>query len=187
MPTCHWSYISKIIDVIVKHQPRSILDIGIGNAKWGSLCREYLEIYGYNRWQKQDWKVKIDGVEIYTPYLTNQTKYYYNNIFNESIVTLIEQNKLTKYDCIIMCDVLEHLPKDQGQMVLNALQNLGTIVILAVPIGNWLYTFDGDNDKESHISIWEKEDFKLPLLKEEKYYPVYQKEIGLFIYENISK
>jgi len=184
MPTCHWSYISKIIDTIVAKQPNSILDIGVGNAKWGSLCREYLEVYGHNYWKKENWKRKIDGVEIYEPYLTPQTRHYYNTIFNQDIVQLLKHNQLPIYDCIIMCDVLEHLVKEDGIFVLNELQKIGKTVILAVPIGNWLYTFDGDNDKESHISMWEKDEFLLNGLKKQNYYPVYGKEIGLFIYEN---
>ena len=45
MPTSFHHHISKMVDWVVRLQPRSILDIGVGFGKWGFLCREYLDIF----------------------------------------------------------------------------------------------------------------------------------------------
>jgi len=184
MPTSHWSYISKIVDTIKKYNPSSILEIGVGAGKYGILSREYLEIYGANRWQKKDWKVIIDGVEIYKPYITDQIKHYYSNIYNDDIVNLFKTNQLGKYDLILMTDVLEHLTKENGIYILAQIFEHSKASILAVPIGDWRYEFEGENKAESHISIWNDLELLTDNFVDGKMYSVSNKEIGIFIYEN---
>jgi len=184
MPTSHWSYLTKIVNTIKKSNPKSILEIGVGFGKYGFLSREYLEVYGNNNWQKKDWQVQIDGVEIYAPYITEQIKHYYNTIYNDNIVKLFKENKISNYDLILMTDVLEHLNKEDGIYVLDEIRKHSKTGILAVPLGDWRYEFDGDNKNESHISMWEYKEFIHSNLKDSKTYPVSGKKIGVFIYEN---
>ena len=184
MPTSHWSYISKIVNTIKVNNPKSMLEIGVGAGKYGILSREYLEIYGANRWQKKDWQVRIDGVEIYKPYITEQIKHYYNKIFNDDIVNLFKTSQIGDYDLILMTDVLEHLKKEDGIYVFNEILKHCKTAIFAVPIGNWRYEFDGDNKNESHISVWDYDEFKNNNLKDVEFYLVNDKDIGVFIYEN---
>jgi predicted TPR repeat methyltransferase len=184
MPTSHWSYITKIVNAIKIKNPQSMLEIGLGFGKYGILAREYLEVYGANRWQKKEWKVRIDGVEIYTPYITDQIKHYYDTIYNEDIVKLFKENKISNYDLILMTDVLEHLNKEDGKFVFEEILKHSKTAIFAVPLGDWRYEFDGDNKHESHISVWEYKEFIHPKLKDSKTYPVSGKKIGVFIYEN---
>lgn len=185
MPTSHWSYISKTVDTIKKYNPKSMLEIGVGFGKYAGLAREYLEVYGANRWRSEDWQVKIHGVEIYKPYITDRLKLIYDHIFNESIVDLLKRNVLLQYDLSLMMDVIEHLPKEDGKFVIKELQKLAKINIYAIPLGDWRYEVSEGNTAESHISVWEKNDLlSLPNLKEATYYPVSGKEIGLFVYEN---
>lgn len=184
MPTSHWSYLTKIVNAIKLTNPQSILEIGIGFGKYSVLAREYLEIYGANRWEKKDWKVIIDGVEIYKPYITDRIKYYYNNIYNDDIIKLFKNNQIQQYDLILMTDVLEHLSKEDGLYVLEQILSHSKKAILAVPLGDWRYEFDGDNKNESHISVWEYKEFMRTELKDAKTYPVNGKKIGVFIYEN---
>jgi len=188
MPTSHWSYISKTVDLLKQYNPKSILEVGIGALKYGILAREYLEIYGGNRWQKKDWQVRIDGIEIYEPYITEQAKHYYTKIFNRDVVDLLYYRRLLllpHYDLSLMMDVIEHLKKDRGLFVIQELCKLAKVSIFAIPLGDWRYEVTEGNTAESHISVWEKSDLLgLPNLKEATYYPVSGKEIGLFVFEN---
>lgn len=188
MPTSHWSYISKTVDLIKGYNPKSILEVGVGFGKYGFLAREFLEVYGANHWQKKDWKVIIDGVEIYTPYITEQIEHYYDNIFNKNIVDLLktQYNGLrSHYDLSLMMDVIEHLPKEQGLYVIRELCKMAKISIFAIPLGDWRYEVTEGNTAESHVSVWDKPDLLcLNGLVEHNYYPVSGKEIGLFVFEN---
>jgi hypothetical protein len=68
MPSSSWKHISKTIEQIWDISPTSVLDIGIGFGKWGFLLREYLEVC-QGRYQKSEWCIKIDGIEIFEPYI----------------------------------------------------------------------------------------------------------------------
>lgn len=182
MPTSFYSHIPNILDYIRFTRPNTILEIGCGFGKWGHLCREYLEVYDYLRWQKKDWQIIIDGVEIYKPYINEPIKYYYDHIYEGDITTLIDS--IPDYDLIMMMDVLEHIEKVKGTILLNKIINKCKSFILSIPLGDWTYTFSGDNKNESHISIWNKEELiKLSNYKNHCIYPMNKKEIGVFYYE----
>lgn len=158
MPTSHHTYISRVITKIRRLQPKSILDIGIGFGKWGFLFREYLDVMN-ERVFSSDWQVKIDGVEIYEPYITDHQKYIYNNIFYGDICTLIEG--LGQYDLIFMSDVLEHIEKERANCLIKKLRSHCKNLFLIVPIGsNWRHNRSFANNKyEKHISTWSLSDF----------------------------
>lgn len=153
MPTSFHRHISFVIDHIIKANPESVLDIGCGWGKWGFLAREYLDIYGKgDKWKRTDWEVRIDGVEIYKPYLEDIEKKWYDKIYNEDIIEIY--NKLPNYDLVIMGDVLEHIEKDKGKKLLRDLIERSETLILSIPLEDFTYQFKGENKYESHISIW---------------------------------
>ena len=43
MPTSQFRQLNEIVEAIVFSKPRSVLDIGVGYAKYGVLTREYLD------------------------------------------------------------------------------------------------------------------------------------------------
>jgi hypothetical protein len=79
MPSSHLYQIPTIIKIICGLKPDSILDIGCGFGKYGFLAREYLEIW-QSRYQKSEWVIKIDCIEVYGPYLTELPQYIYFKI-----------------------------------------------------------------------------------------------------------
>ena len=56
MPSSQYYHISKIMEMIISLNPKSVLDIGSGFGKFGVLCREYLELWDGR--QKYDFKKK---------------------------------------------------------------------------------------------------------------------------------
>jgi hypothetical protein len=54
MPTSHPYQLNEIIDLAMKVDPKSVLDVGVGFGKYGVLLREYLELWdGRDRYR--DW------------------------------------------------------------------------------------------------------------------------------------
>ena len=45
MPSSQYYHISKIMEMIISLDRKSVLDIGSGFGKFGVLCREYLELW----------------------------------------------------------------------------------------------------------------------------------------------
>lgn len=168
MPTCNPAYITDVVELVQKQRPQSVLDIGIGFGKWGHLFREYLDVW-YGRMFKEDWKVRIDGVEIFEPYITDHQRYIYNNIHVGSILDVIDT--LPNYDLIYMADVLEHIEKEAAVELIKKLRKKSKAFVLAIPMTEvWLKQgAHHGNEAERHISAWHPEDF-VPFEVEQKYF-----------------
>lgn len=66
MPTSHSNQLNEIVQIAELLSPTSVMDVGVGNGKYGFLLREYL---GSNRnIAKKDFV--IDGIEGYEEYIT---------------------------------------------------------------------------------------------------------------------
>lgn len=142
MPTSFMQNIPQVIEVIQKLKPKKILDIGIGNGKYGLLSKEYLN------------GVVVDGVEAWKPYISDIQKAIYRKIYNQDITTM-DLSRLEDYDLYLMIDVIEHVPKTTGHKIL---QGLGGLILVSTPVED--YRAHYDNHFEDHVSHWTLDDFK---------------------------
>ena len=159
MPTSSYRKVGRVLDIL-QHIPEvySVLDVGIGFGKFGLLLREHLDVRK-RRYFRPEWQTRIDGVEIYSKYLTPVHGYIYDTIHVGDIQELLD--RLSKYDLIVLADVIEHMPYEDGVKVLKALFNdhcnKGMVVSFPNVIGsdwkNW------DNPHERHHHVWTVEQF----------------------------
>jgi len=160
MPSSTYHTLNKAVENILKIQPKTILDIGVGFGKWGFLCREYLETWN-NRVFPDQWTCKIDGVEIFEPYTKiPHVQSLYDEIFIGNAYEII--HTLPNYDLIIAMDIVEHLNKQDGIELCEDMLFLFTkACMINVPTGDWLNNVViADNPAEEHQAIWEKEDLE---------------------------
>jgi hypothetical protein len=141
MPSSTWVHITTFCDEINKLQPQKILDVGIGFGRWGFLAREVLDVFR-GRYFYPDWRVKIDGVEIFGAYIQQHHHIFYNTIFLTDAKTNLEEliqvfNKDGKkpYDLIIFGDVLEHFEKEEALYLLGLALVLSEKVFVGIPLG----------------------------------------------------
>ncbi|HII30270.1 TPA: glycosyltransferase family 1 protein, partial [Candidatus Woesearchaeota archaeon] len=80
MPSSSHYQISKIMNLVVKLNPSSILDVGVGFGKYGVLCREYLEL-GDGREEYDKFLRRIDGIEAFKNYITPLHRFIYDHIY----------------------------------------------------------------------------------------------------------
>ncbi len=162
MPSSRPNTIPTVIHLIRQLKPRSILDVGIGFAKWGHLFREYTDIleaeHDPHRYQRKNWQVKIDGIEGHTAYVTPMHRFIYNDIHLGNACELI--GHLPHYDIIFMGDMIEHLDKQSGlQLLRDSIRKANKAVIVSTP------KFETDqpglcaNELERHRSLWSAKDF----------------------------
>lgn len=146
MPTSNFRSIPAICSEFERRQPiDSVLDIGIGNGKYGFLAREYIN----------DPPVEIvDGVEVYPGYIRKTHKGIYNHIYAMDITKDFHKIKPT-YDLILMIDVIEHMSKEDGHKILDYFY--GVPMIVSTP--KVFFTQQHKNPFEEHVSHWTKEDF----------------------------
>lgn len=159
MPTCDPSVIPVIIRRVMELRPQSILDVGVGMGKWGLLFREYLEGWGYERYSPEMWRLKLDGFEIWKPYLQAWHLKIYDSIFIQDVRKWREEKEmLPTYDLIYFGDVIEHMPKKDGWTLLKDLPY--KVLILSTPNFQTRVHRGKENPHQDHVSRWQAEDFR---------------------------
>lgn len=127
-----------------RDRPKRVLDIGPGFGKYGVLIREY-------------WNTKpeaLDALEAWEPYVTPMMK----AIYDEVIIGRAEeqgQSFFSKYDLILMIDVLEHIEKEAA---LDMLWRMKNRVLICTP-RDWFESVDYP-PTEKHVSHWTKAEFR---------------------------
>src|SRR5262245_26847587 len=162
MPTSNWQNIGESIDLIRRWMPASVLDVGCGFGRWGFLCREFLDVWEGHCF-KPEWKVRIDAIEGFEPYLSPVQRHLYDAIHVGDARAILP--KLGKYDLVILGDVLEHFGREDAILCLATCRSHLTSkghVLLHVPLGEDWEQGDGPggNALERHLSAWTLEDLK---------------------------
>jgi hypothetical protein len=156
MPSSQYYHISKIMDIIIHINPMSVLDIGTGFGKYGVLCREYLELWDGRKNYSQFLR-RIDGVEVFGDYITPLHKFVYNNIYINDIVQVLDKIE-SRYDLVLLIDVLEHFEKHQGEFLLHKILHNNDGVLISTPKKPSSQKDAFGNVYETHRSKWTKGD-----------------------------
>lgn len=160
MPTSTYSHIPTVVRFLQKLRPSSILDIGVGNGKMGFIARDFLDVMLGERYRKEDWKVRIDGIEVFHGYIQEYQRAIYDNIYIGDAFEVIDT--VDTYDLIILGDVLEHFEKEKGWQFLDkCIVHCDNSMILNIPLGEkWTQPAVYGNPYEEHLSFWSYEEFK---------------------------
>jgi hypothetical protein len=163
MPSSRPNTIPIVIHLLRQLKPQSILDVGIGFGKWGHLFREYTDIMEAEhepaRYQRKNWRVRIDGIEGHKAYLTPMHRFLYNRIHVGDAAKLLP--KLPYYDLIFLGDVIEHFDKGAGLKLLSeAFAKAGKAVIVSTPKFETEQEDVCGNELERHRSLWTAKEFR---------------------------
>lgn len=160
MATSSIGHVRHVMKHVLELRPSSILDVGIGFGRWGFLCREMLDVFN-ERHSKDQWKVRIEGIEIYEPYIQEHHRYIYDKIHVGDARTLA--GALGRFDLIIIGDMMEHVEKEDGWSLFHsALDAADMGLILNIPLGeDTLRQTGADNEHEDHLSWWELDEFSI--------------------------
>src|ERR1022692_1616289 len=101
MPFSNYDSVGTIVYFINRLGPSSVLDIGVGNGTYGLLMRQVLDM-NQERMRREQWKTRIDGVEIFDGYRNPVWDYAYNTIYMKDIRELLPD--LKTYDLILCND-----------------------------------------------------------------------------------
>lgn len=157
MPSCFHGFISDVLNVYLASSPKKVLDIGVGFGKWGSLFREYGDIFR-GRYYKQDWEVQIDGIEAFPDYSNPIYNFVYNTVHFNDVKVIYKD--FAGYDFVYAGDVIEHLDKPDALAVLDFFKQNSKILVVSIPLTDaWPQSAILGNDYEQHRSIWDENDF----------------------------
>jgi len=157
MPTSYFTQVSDVIELITLVNPQSLLDVGVGFGKYGFLSREYLEFYD-GRDKYDDWKRRIDGIEVFEGYITPVHKFIYNNIYTGDALELLPKLEV-KYDLILLIDIIEHFSHEKGMQLIKECLKRGRNVIISTPKDTLSQDKVFGNQYEKHEFCWRKRHF----------------------------
>lgn len=162
MPSSRPNAIPVVVHLIKQLKPISILDIGIGFGKWGHLFREYTDILESqddpSRYRRENWKVRIDGIEGFPDYITDMHRYLYNEIMIGDVRSLA--TTIGAYDVVFLGDIIEHVTKEDGiQLIRTLLEKTNRAIILSTPKYETSQEALNENELERHRSLWTAADF----------------------------
>jgi hypothetical protein len=160
MPTSPYGHIEAFAGFLSHSRPTSILDVGLGNGKLGFVARDLLDVMLNERYLRKDWKVRIDGIEVFGDYIQDHQRAIYDDIYLGDAFEVVDG--LGAYDMVILGDVLEHFEKDRAIVFLDkCIAHAEKHLAVFVPLGNtWEQPDIYGNPYERHRSSWLFDEFK---------------------------
>lgn len=155
MPTSPYAHIYCYVNFLNKTRPNSLLDVGLGNGKLGFIARDLLDTMLGQRYKKNEWQLKLDGIEVFGDYIQDHQLAIYDTIHIGDAFEVIEN--LGRYDVVVLGDVLEHFTKEKGWLFLDkCCEHANEALILFLPLGKgWVQGAIYDNPYETHQSCWD--------------------------------
>lgn len=162
MPSSRPNAVPVVVHLIKQLKPKSILDIGVGFGKWGHLFREYTDILRSeddpSRYRRENWQVRIDGIEGFPDYITDMHRFLYNEIMIGDVRSLAAT--IGTYDVIFLGDIIEHISKEDGMQLIRTLLNkTNKAIIFSTPKYETAQEALCENELERHRSLWTATDF----------------------------
>jgi hypothetical protein len=157
MPLSEYWALPWVLETVKRIDPVSILDFGVGMGSYGFTIRQALEV-GRRLLTPTEWKKRIIGVEIFGAYHNPIWDYYYNEVLVEDGCAFLERTTDASFDAALLCDVLEHFPREKALAVLAQLRRVASWVLVTTPNGRFPQGAWFGNEAERHLSEWRPED-----------------------------
>lgn len=166
MPFSHSSQISTVVQYIEALGPQSLLDVGVGMGQYGFLARtnlENLNLFQVNgkvgrQRSREDWNIRIDGIEGCDVYVTPVHEYVYNNLMIGDALDILPTLPESGYDLVLAIDILEHLNKEDGCIFMEHLKRVACKAALISTPKNFIPQEVEANPYENHLSVWSRKE-----------------------------
>jgi hypothetical protein len=146
-----------VIYLVNQLKPKSTLDIGVGNGTYGFLIRQHFDIAS-GRINKEQWQLRIDGIEVFEGYKNPIWDYYYDKVTIGDALQIV--GEIGHYDLVFLGDVIEHFTKEDGLRLIDKLFEKTDVIIISTPFFDYPQGPLYGNIHETHLSYWGIEDFK---------------------------
>lgn len=163
MPFSHSSQISSILGFIERIDPASVLDVGAGMGQYGFLARtnlENVELFDIDgavakQKPKEQWRVRIDGIEGCDFYVTPVHEYCYDNMIIGDALKVLPTLEDNSYELVLAIDILEHFDKPEGLVFLSELKRIASRAVLVSTPKEFIEQVVEANPYEDHRSVWD--------------------------------
>lgn len=117
----------------------SVLDLGCGPSSPLQHCKNI--------------KYSV-GVEVFEPYIEEaKKKQIHNKYLNKKINELVLKER--SFDAVILIEVLEHLPREDGEQILRKAENWARKKVIVSTPNGFIHQIELDNNpSQKHLSGW---------------------------------
>ncbi len=180
MPTSPYAHLYALVLYLDALHPKSILDIGLGNGKLGFIARDLLDVMYGERYLRSQWRLKLDGIEVFEDYIQDHQRAIYNDIYIGDAFDVID--RVGNYDLIILGDVLEHFDKQKAITFMDkCIRHANDAVSLFIPLGDgWAQEAIYGNPYETHRSSWQLDEL-IAFSSNHQIYEYGQGQYGAFL------
>jgi len=145
-------YDEMIIQLLKLIQPKRVLDIGPGQGKYAALMAQ-AELNAYT--------VALEIDPTYVDQFDLRNKYSEVRIGDAGDLPYLPEARNELFDCVLIGDCIEHMPKSRGLDLLNFLTyRTGYIIVVAPEFSYYDTAANNFAHTESHISVWSEFDFQ---------------------------
>lgn len=134
---------------IVRHHiedEKKILDVGCGDGAFMAILN-------------RDKKYKVTGVDLFGPYLKKAKSLgVYQKVIKKDIRKI--NFKKNSFDVVICSQVIEHLNKKDGLVLISKIKQIAPKVIIGTPNGRFSQEEYDENRLQQHRSAWNSQDFE---------------------------
>lgn len=165
MPFSHSGQISAIVRFAEGLQPRSVLDVGTGMGQYGFLLRtnlEHLHLFeidgSIGRQRPRDqWAIRIDGIEGFAGYRTPVHDYAYTQMFFGDALQILRSLPTASYELVMAIDILEHFDTPDGEAFARECARVSSRAALISTPKDFIEQHVEANPLEDHRSVWTRE------------------------------
>jgi len=160
---CERANLTPVADLLEQTQvgespAKSLLDIGVGFGTYGIIARAFMDIWREGRMSRDQWKVKIDGIELEECY-RNPIWEIYDKVYLGDFESIMPT--LKNYDVTLCLHMIEHLPtKEKGEKLLDLLEAKTTKRIIIGTPNTFYSTGDYPLESQGHHTFWPPEEFE---------------------------
>jgi len=127
----------------------SLIDVGCGKGIVGALMRIYRNA------------TRLVGVDIFPPYIKFCKKYhFYDEVYAIDLRKIPLPFKNEEFEVATCIEVIEHLPKEDGEKMLGELERIAQTVMISTPSHYFSQPGFDDNPYRTHFSKWSARDFR---------------------------
>jgi len=117
-----------------------------------------IEPAGSRQSQKAEWRVRIDGIEGCSGYLTPVHEYAYNQLMIGNALEILPHLSTQSYELVLAIDILEHFTQAEGLTFLSHLKRIAHQAALISTPKEFIIQEVPANPYENHRSLWSQEE-----------------------------